>query len=221
MKKIAYVLVLTLFLVDLAMGQGISFTPAVPVSDGTFTFPGSNFTSRIRVTYIPQQNFGFGEPVEYPVLNQSNSVWLGTFALWNSTNVPAIPCSSNVGIGFGAGGSTFGSFNTSVGIMSGYQARTATHNVAIGLYAGHRVNGSSNVFIGSGAASPYRTNSNVIAIGGGHTGELANSTAYLGNEKITNTLVYGALRIVGFPTNAAGLPVGTVWSDGGTLKIVQ
>lgn len=169
------------------------------------------------------------------VSNVSNSVFIGSGSGQNSSGNA---CTS---VGFNSGQNNTGLNQVAIGSSAGF-GNSGNHQIALGTFAGLNNNGEHNVnignmagmltadnsnnldtqrsiFIGRNTKSNTPNDTNEIVIGDQAIGNGSNSVT-LGNDSITLTVLKGIIKMTGVPNSPLGLDVGSVWQDGGTLKIV-
>jgi hypothetical protein len=89
--------------------------------------------------------------------------------------------------------------------------------------------GRNNIASGCSSSTIGGGNSNTASgiysgiLGGENNNATCNCSMIIGNNITSNrlnTTFVNNLSIMNIPTSSAGLPAGSVWNDGGTLKIV-
>ena len=128
-----------------------------------------------------------------------------------------------------------GSYST---VSNGYQNTASGNNsiilngednTASGCYYSTVINGNSNIASGDYSTILNGTNNTASGYRSFIAGGQCNNTCALADtfivgscisaDRICTTFVNN-LSIKNIPTSSAGLPSGSVWSDGGTLKII-
>lgn len=106
-------------------------------------------------------------------------------------------------------------------ILSGYRN---TVSAAYGVVLGGLCNTTTNTYgtVLSGYCNTVSSSYGVVL--GGNFNNVCNSYSFVAGSNITTdrtyTMFVNNLSIKSIPTSVTGLPSGSVWSDGGTLKIV-
>jgi hypothetical protein len=116
-----------------------------------------------------------------PVVNQTNSVWMGYATMNSSAGF------GNVAVGYHDLQFSDGSFNTAVGGGGTLNSAPGSFNTALGYTAGYQAVGSSNVFLGHASANfggPTARN-NMIVVGVNINGH-GDNTATWGRPDQTN-----------------------------------
>ena len=149
----------------------------------------------------------------------NNSVGIGKYGGYNNSG------NSSVGIGENAGFGNSGAYQIAIGQYAGLN-NTGAYNINIGRQAGIygpgyaiNTNGTNSLFIGRDTQPATTSDTNQTVIGYQAIGNGSN-TVTLGNDSVILTVLKGVIRMTGVPSSDAGLDVGDVWQDGGTLKIV-
>jgi hypothetical protein len=97
---------------------------------------------------------------------------------------------NNAYLGYSAGSSCTGTFNTYLGAEAGYYSSTGSNNVYIGVGSGRGGTGSNNVFIGEFSGYSETANDKLII-----------SNNYSGSDNLNNALVYGDFAAKTFKVN--------------------